>query len=229
MGALLASRLGKIGAGAIALVVIAAALFVYAIGWRPPTGKYAIQGVDVSEAQGDIDWNVLNARGTDFAYLRATFGAAGRDSRFADYWPAAGAADIRRGAVHIWSFCDDPVKQADNFLTTVPRTDDALPALLAIGFSPDCAARPPRAAVIAGLRRFLSMAETHTGEPMLLKISKPAERAYQISAAIPRPVWEMRNFIAPDYAARPWRVWQASDIRRVDGVAGPINWDVVAP
>jgi lysozyme len=49
-----------------------------------------------------------------------------------------------------------------------------------------------------------------------------------LSAALPRPVWAMANLLKPDYAARPWRIWRASNFRRVEGIEGPVNWDVVA-
>ena len=39
----------------------------------------------------------------------------------------------------------------------------------------------------------------------------------------------LKNRFKPDYAARPWRMWRASDFRRVEGVEGPVHWDVVTP
>jgi lysozyme len=225
----LRTRIGRASAGLVVLALVAVALWVYAIGWAPATAKYPIQGVDVSAAQGEIVWPTLAARGADFAYIRATAGAHGRDSRFLANWRGAAAAGLRRGVIHHWSFCDTGEAQADNFVTTVPRDRNALPAVLELDFTPDCDARPDRATLIARVKAFLVVAETHTGEPMLLKITKPVERAYQVSAAIPRPVWEVRSYFAPDYAARPWRLWQASDMRRVDGVPAPVNWDVVTP
>ena len=216
-------------AGAAAVALIALALWVYAARWRPDPARYPIQGIDVSEANGAIDWNTVAARGVDFAYIRATAGAGQRDGRFGANWQAAAAAGLRRGVVHVWSFCAGGVAQADNFVTTVPRVGGALPATLDIAFAPDCDARPSQAALVAQLVRFLSIAETHTGEPMLLKITKPVARAYHLGAILHRPLWEVRDFTAPDYAARPWRMWQASDMRRIDGIDGPVHWDVVAP
>jgi len=221
--------IGRIAAALVLVLLGAIALWVYATGWAPAARKYPIQGVDVSAAQGEIVWPTLAARGVDFAYMRATAGANLRDDRFAANWQASAAAGLRRGAIHRWSFCQNGVAQADNFVTTVPRTAGALPAVLDLSFSPDCDARPARDALIDQIRHFLVIAETHTGEPMLIKITKPVERAYRVSEALPRPVWEVRNFLAPDYAAKPWRIWQASDMRRVDGVSGPVHWDVVTP
>lgn len=225
----LGTRIGRALAVVALLALAAAGVWAYATGWAPATRKYPIQGVDVSEAQGDIDWTTLHARGATFAYLRATVGGAERDGAFERNWAAVTAAGMPRGAIHVWSFCQDAAAQANNFVTVVPRDPEALPAGLELAFSPDCIARPDRATLIAQLKRFLTVAETHTGKPMLLKITKPVERAYRVSAAFPRPVWEAANFFPPDYAARPWRLWQASDMRRVDGVRGPIDWNVVAP
>jgi lysozyme len=83
--------------------------------------------------------------------------------------------------------------------------------------------------VIDELRRFMTMVEEHTRKPVLMKLSRRFDAAYGVSAAIPRPVWAVQDFFPPDYAARPWRMWQANDMRRIDGVSGAINWDVVAP
>ncbi|MCH4554476.1 glycoside hydrolase family 25 domain-containing protein, partial [Aestuariibaculum lutulentum] len=75
-----------------------------------------------------------------------------------------------------------------------------------IAFRDDCTDRPDRAVMIAELSRFVKMVETHVRKPVLLRIAKPVERAYRISAAIDRPVWATGNLLSPDYAERPWRI-----------------------
>ena len=222
-------RIGRAVATVVAFIVLVIVLWVFAISWRPSDKDYAFQGVDVSADQGVIHWPTIQAAGADFGYMRATMGAKGRDAQFPTSWADAHAADIRRGAIHVWSFCQLAADQANNFNTTVPRVDDALPAAVLIDFSDDCTARPDRAVVVDELKRFLTMVESHTGKPVLLKITEPVDRAYTLSAAIDRPLWSTRNFFPPEYAARPWRMWQASDIRRIDGMSGPIHWNVVAP
>ncbi|MEG3088655.1 GH25 family lysozyme [Sphingomonas sp. PB4P5] len=222
-------RIGRAGAMAIVLAVIAITLWVVARGWHPSDRTYAFQGIDIGAEQGPVHWPTVAAGGVDFAYLRATIGATGRDPQFATSWADADTAGMRRGAVHVWSFCSPAADQANNFNTNVPRADDALPAALLIDFAEDCATRPERDVVVEGVTRFVTMVEAHTGKPMLLKISGPVEQAYQLSAAIERPLWTIQNFLPPTYAARPWRMWQASDMRRIDGLNGPIHWNVVAP
>ncbi|MEN2785628.1 GH25 family lysozyme [Sphingomonas qilianensis] len=222
-------RIDRAAAIMVVLGLAAIALWIVARGWHPSDETYAFQGIDITAEQGTVHFPTVAADGVDFVYLRATMGADGRDAQFPTYWADAEAAGMRRGALHVWSFCRSGADQANNFNTNVPRADDALPAAVLIDFTDACAARPPRDTVIAELTRFVMMVEAHTGTPMLLKIAAPVERRYQLSGAIDRPVWSMRNFVRPTYAVRPWRMWQASDMRRIDGLPGPIHWNVVAP
>jgi lysozyme len=222
-------RTGRYAALAITLGLAAIVAWTFALSWRPSSKNYTFQGLDVGEEQGPIDWWTVRAAGTDFAYLRATVGGADRDSRFAENWANVYATGMRRGALHVYSLCNLAADQANNFNTTVPRQNDALPAAVMIDFQPGCPSRPEQRVVIGELKRFLTMVEWHTGKPVLLKISKRFDEAYRVTAAIPRPVWAIQDFFPPDYAATPWRMWQANDMRRVDGVSGPVNWDVVAP
>lgn len=197
--------------------------------WHPAQRDYPIQGVLVSDDDGAVDWPTLAAVPADFAYVRATIGAEARDPRFAENWRGAFAAGMRRGVVHAYSLCQLAADQARNLVTTVPRDEDALPAAVSLSFDDGCAARPDRAVLVGELGRFIAAVETHTGKPMLVRETPEVEAHYQLSTAIARPVWSVGRFFPPAYAARPWRVWEATDLRRVGGVAGPVRWLVVAP
>ncbi|OYY90155.1 MAG: glycosyl hydrolase [Sphingomonas sp. 28-66-16] len=221
-------RLGAIGGLGVVIGLAAIVTWSFAISWQPARRDYPFQGIAVGAAEAPIEWAVVRGGGADFAYLTATIGAEQRDPTFERSWSDVYAAGLRRGAVHVYSLCRLAADQANNFNTTVPRADDALPAAVEIDFHPDCAARPEPGVVADELVRFLTMVEAHTGKPMLLKISKRFEARYHLSAAIPRPIWSEGNFFPPDYAARPWRMWQASDMRRIDGAPTAVRWNVVA-
>ncbi len=197
-----------------------------ATAWHPPTARYPVQGIDLDDRAGPLEWGFVRAAGARFAYLTATVGADRRVPAFEANWNALPAAGLRRGAVHLYSLCQPAVAQANAFNTTVPRSRDALPAAVDVTFRDDCAARPDARALVRDLRQFLTMVEAHTGHPVLLRVAAPVERRYALTAAIDRPVWAMADFVAPDYAARRWRLWRASDMRRIDGIEGPLNWDV---
>ena len=218
---------------AAALLFAAGALGIggwsWATHWRPSPTTYRLQGVDLPADPQGVDWGSVRAAGADFAYLAATAGTRERARGFEANWQALPDAGLRRGAVHLYSLCEDGAAQADAFNATVPRTDDALPPAVDVDLRDGCKPPAPGPAVTDGLRRFVARVETHMGKPVIVRLSGAAERRYALSTALDRPLWLTGNLLRPGYAPRPWRLWRASDMRRIDGVDGPLNWDVVAP
>ena len=119
--------------------------------------------------------------------------------------------------------------QATLFVSTVPRDAAALPPAVLLDFTPDCPNHPGRDTVLSELNTFLNLIEAHSGKPALLRVSKALDAEYDIGGGINRTLWLEGNFLPPDYASRAWVMWTASDMRRVDGVENPVEWDVVAP
>lgn len=220
----------RIWAGvALALALVGVCAWMFAIAWAPPRTDYAIQGIDVSDEDGAVDWFTVKAGDVEFAYARATIGADVRDALFADNWAGIYEVGLRRGAIHGFSLCQLARDQAGAFVATVPRDPDALPAAIDLSFRDDCPARPERDVVLGEVRTLAAILETHSGKPVMLRIDPDFEAHYRVSAAIPRPLWSTGIFFPPTYLARPWRMWQASTIRRIEGVDRPVNWNVVAP
>ncbi|MBX9796190.1 GH25 family lysozyme [Sphingomonas sp.] len=222
-------RMLAFGLPVIALSLTAAAGWQGATSWRPSDTNYRFQGIDVGAEQGPIEWFTLRDQHVDFVYLIATRAATQRDPAFEAGWRGVYGAALRRGAIHVYSLCHLASDQGNNFNTTVPRTADALPPAILLDFQPDCAARPAREVVLGELEVLIAMIEGHSGKPVLLKTSAAFDRYYGVSEAIGRPIWSIGNFFPPSYAARPWRMWQASDMRRIEGAAQPVRWNVVAP
>lgn len=214
--------------GALAVLAIAALLaWRWSAGWHPDEKRFAVQGLTVAADNGPVDWGMVRARGADFAFVTASAGTR-RDPAFEANWNGAHAAGLRHGALHVFSLCEPTADQVTAYLTTVPRAADALPAALALDFTPGCDARPTRAQVLTAIRGFLAPAEYHDGRPMMLRISPAFESEYRVSEAIVRPLWATRRFFEPDYLAQSWRMWQANPARTIDGVANPVAWSVAA-
>lgn len=219
----------RIGAGILlALALIGLTTTLFAIRWRPAVDSFPMQGIDVSAETGAIDWFAVKRGGASFGYARATVGADTRDPAFAGHWRDLFESGLRRGAIHVYSLCQLAADQAGNFVTTVPRSSDTLPAAIELDFTPDCAARPDRNVLIGELVRLATAMEVHTGKPIVLKVSRAFEAQYRVSETINRPLWSAQFFFPPSYFARPWRMWQATTIRRIEGASGPVNWSVVA-
>lgn len=211
---------------ALALIVAAAALWWAWQGWEPSRETYPVQGVAVSAAQGEINWAGVRASGADFAYIHVSTGTRARDGRFPANWAGARAAGLRYGAELTYDPCAQASDQATLFITTVPRDNAALPPAIRLGDVPGCA--PGRDRVLSELNTLINLVEAHSGKPALLHVAPAFERAYRISEGVDRTVWLDGNFFPPDYAARDWVMWTASDGRRLDAIAGPVRWVAVA-
>ncbi|MGC1469478.1 MAG: GH25 family lysozyme [Sphingorhabdus sp.] len=220
-------RLWRYAALALALALGAFVLWRVVLGWAPARDDYPVQGIVADARHGKLDWPMLAATGVDFAYILATDGSKNRDTNFATNMAGAREAGVRFGPLHRYDLCRLASDQATLFITTVPRTDAALPAAVEFGFSEKCASKPDRALVLSEVATFLSQIEAHLGKPAILKISQEFENQYKLSSSIDRTVWLEKTWLLPDYAARPWVMWTANPERRIDGVDEPVQWVVV--
>ena len=120
---------------------LAAALCLGAWGayrfYRPncaAAAQYAVQGVDVSEYQGEIDWPALARQGISFAFVKATEGSGYTDPFFAQNLSGAQAAGLYAGAYHFFSYDSPGQTQAENFIAAVPQTPGALPPVVDVEY-----------------------------------------------------------------------------------------------
>lgn len=195
--------------------------------WAPSRASFPRQGIDVSHHQGTIQWPAVRAEGVDFAYIKASEGGDLRDPQFAANWTGSGEAGIRRGAYHFYTLCRLASDQAANFMAVVPRERNALPPVIDLEFGGNCAARPARAVLLAELATFINMVEAHSEAPVMLYLTSEFDAFYRISETVNRPLWLRRPAFMPDYGARPWVVWQVNPRRRINGIDGPVDWNVV--
>jgi lysozyme len=221
------SRYFRVGAIALAVALGFYVVWNYATGWAPSRDEYAVQGIVVSEANGKPDWAQLGATGVDFAYITAVEGARGRDRQFQANLEGVKQAGIRYGALHHFDICRLASDQATLFITTVPRSEAALPPAVQLDFSDTCKGRPNRALILSELATFLGQIESHSGMPAILLLTPEFEKEYGVSSAIDRTVWLEGNWFLPDYSARPWVMWTANTARHIGGIDGPVRWAVV--
>lgn len=88
------------------------------------TTSNVLQGIDISYAQGLIDWDkVANSKLIDYAFCKATEGTAHADNQFKRNWDAIKAHGLVRGAYHFARPNIDAVAQAKYFVSTVGPLD----------------------------------------------------------------------------------------------------------
>lgn len=209
-------------------IAVALALLVYARAWAPSRNEYPVQGVTIGSDEGKVDWGTLAAQGTDLAYVRAVRSGSERDAAFAANWRGVRAAGMRYGALLDYSLCNKASDQGTRFMTTVPRDNAALPPVIRLAFDPRCTARPGRDRLLSELNTLINLIESHAGKTVVLNVTEDFDLAYTVGSGINRTLWLDQNFFPPDYAPRPWVMWTATDMRHIDGVEGPVRWNVVA-
>ena len=96
--------------------------------------RYCVQqGIDVSQWQGEIDWNAVAASGVEFAYIRAGYrgysdGEIHTDERFEQNVTAARAAGLEIG-VYFFSQAVSPEEAAEEARWLLEHADGYDPAL----------------------------------------------------------------------------------------------------
>lgn len=224
-----------------ALLVVATVAAVVLVGgglaawlWfvRAPTYRGGLEpgeryGIDVSTHQRSIDWDRVHRDGIDFAYIKATEGGDFVDDRFAANWAAAADAGVQRGAYHFFTLCRPGADQADNFLRTVPRADDALPPVVDLEFVGNCSGRPEPDALRRELMVFVERVEAATGKKVVFYVMDDFDQRYGVRRALDRRVWVRSLFQRP--ATDDWLIWQSSDVATVAGIEGGVDLDVMKP
>ena len=94
------------------------------VGWtnEPVTvcaGGTTVEGVDVSEFQGSINWNSVHSSGRDFAITRVSDGTGHLDPTFAANWAGIKAAGMVRGVYQFFEGTESGTAQADLLIQQV--------------------------------------------------------------------------------------------------------------
>jgi lysozyme len=186
----------------------------------PSFGRYPVQGIDVSHHQGTIDWTKLKGLRAQFAYIKASEGAAYRDSMFTANWNGALAAGVVPGSYHYFSLCRTGAEQATNFIAAAAWTKVVgLPPAVDLEFRGNCGRRPSAAEFSAELQRFLELVETEWGCRPVLYVTEEFYYPYVAAAFGSYPLWVRNIFAEPQLAGgRAWRIWQFANRGRLSGI-----------
>lgn len=194
-------------------------------GWQPSREQWPVQGVEVGEDDGPIDWTALKTIGVDFAYVDASASVFARDANFTANLEGARAVGLQVGAVHEYDPCQPADKQAANFVTVVPRDARLLPSAVSLDrLAEDCPGKVTEAGVESELTTFLNQVETHTGKPVILKLGPKFQDRYHVASAVNRNLWLVRTRFEPDYAGRPWALWTANGALKTEAAEKPLRW-----
>lgn len=216
---------GLAAAGVMAALLVA--VYQAYARFEADRGRYPIQGIDISEAQGEIDWDTLAGHlQAGFVYMRATEGTTQNDARFEVNWAAAGRLGIWRGAYHVFDPCRAGAEQARAFLAAVPVEPEALPPAVVLEPGSGCSDWPTRDALLAELAAFLAPVDRQYGKPTVLLATGDVYRTYLAGALDDRAYWLHSLIARPRYGPEAWYFWQYNDQGWREGIGGPVNLDV---
>jgi lysozyme len=203
-------------------------------------GPVTVEGIDVFDGQGSIDWAAVQADGVRFAMIKATQGTYDTQSTFSSNWAGSRAAGLRRGAYHFFDPTEDGVAQAAYFLSVVGTLHaDDLPPMLDLEcpdgdancLDPGESGQAPPADIRPRIQGFLSTVEKATGKKPLVYtfasyfvqsgVDATGLDAYPLFIAYPTA-----GACFPVPSPWPWAVmWQYSFTGSVRGIGVAVDRD----
>lgn len=194
---------------------------------RIPSG-YSVHGIDVSRWQQRIDWKrVAKMRDNDisiqFAFIKATEGEKLIDPYFSLNWRQSRKNGLLRGAYHYFSPTVSAQVQANLYLQTVDFAPGDMPAVLDVEELGNLSPVELRKRV----SQWLKIVAKHTGRKPIIYSGAAFYHANLAGYFDEYPWWIAHYYQRrPDSGTRAWRFWQHSDRAQVDGINGPVDFNV---
>ncbi len=194
---------------------------------RIPT-KYSIHGIDVSYAQGKIDWYKVRAMEDDdvrirFAFIKATEGLLTVDPYFKRNWREAAKVGIICGAYHYFRPKKNGTWQARFFLQNVNLEKGDLPMVVDIetldGLPPEKMRRE--------LTGFLLSVEIKTHAKPIIYSGLSFYNDYLKGYFDEYPFW-IAHYYQDHLNVNPttnWWFWQHSDKAHINGINHAVDFD----
>ena len=203
--------------GALTAATAAGALFFSTA--RVNTSKYPVFGIDVSNYQGDINWNELEAQNVSFAFIKATEGSGHTDESVRRNLERAASTGIKVSAYHFFSFDSAGETQADNFISSVDRSEIDMPPVVDIEYYADKRKhKPSKEDTEKILRPLLDRLEDYYGVKPIIYTTLPVYYRYVKESFSDYPLWIRCVNCEPDILQ--WKFWQYSDKGRLTGYNG---------
>lgn len=196
--------------------------------YRQMYPQYSLFGIDVSEYQGDIDWEtVLDKNKIDFAFVRATAGNDTKDKNFSENWRQLKKFNVPRGAYHYYRPNENSTEQADLFVKNVVlEKGDFVPVLDIEKYSKVQSITSLK----NGLLNWLSIVEAHYGVvPIIYTYSNFYEKVIRDDKHFRKyPIWiahysEKEN---PKKLPSEWVFWQFCENGRLEGIETNVDIDI---
>ncbi len=183
-----------------------------------PENKETLEGIDVSNHQGKIIWTDIDQRIVNFAFIKATEGTTFTDKSFAKNWKASQDAGFLVGAYHYFNIVSDGQKQAEHFISVVPKEINTLPPVIDIEEVGENQAK-----LIIELKKYAKTIEDHYGIKPIFYVNKQTYELYIRDHFTDYLIWfAVYN---PQPPSIDWTFWQYTDNGSSLGIKGPVDFN----
>ena len=192
-----------------------------------PSG-YNIHGIDVSHYQRGINWELVKAMKKkniqiQFAFIKATESNYKVDAFFFRNWKGSKENGIIRGAYHYFDASNDAKQQAILFSEVVNLKKGDLPPVIDIektcGVSNEVLCKK--------LNTFIKYTEQHFGITPIIYTYADFYKDHLEGNFDNYPLW-IAHYTANKNprVKRQWHFWQHHETGRVNGIKGPVDFNV---
>jgi len=191
-------------------------------------GSGSVQGVDVSNWQGSIDWSQVAASGKTFGYVEVGDGSF-VDSFFVSDYTGMKSVGMTAGGYFFFEPDQDPTAQANLFISNLREAGFA-PGDLRPAFDVEVMKGQSAATVLANLQTAINVVQSNLGVTPAIYTGydfwdyslggSTAFGAYPLWMA-----WWSTNCPSLPNGWNTWAVWQYSDTGYVPGIYGPVDLD----
>lgn len=217
------------GAAAVLLACIAALVFAALVPARaiPPSGGRQYRGMDISEFQGEIDFEEARRSGIEAVYIRAGAGEY-TDEYFAENYERARAAGLKTGFYHYVTArsVEEGRRQARFFASLAAGREPDMRLAMDFESFGSLSVREINAISEAYLDELTAL----TGkEAVIYSDLSNARSVFSRELAEKYPLWAAQYGVEEPSANGKWREWvgfQYTDVGRVGGIYGNVDRDI---
>ena len=216
------------------LIIVLIAFIIYLMiinGYIIPTKleaeKYEVKGVDVSEYQGEIDWDKIKSQGIDFAFIKATEGSTSKDNYFDTNFSKLKQMDnMLVGCYHFFSFETKGEEQAQNYINVVGNVENDNSLIIPIVdieyYSYYKKAKPSKEWVLEELQNLLNKMEEEYRLKPIIYTTMEFYNDYIKGNFEEYDLWIRDIVFNPslNLENRKWEFWQYTGKGRLDGYKG---------
>lgn len=190
------------------------------------------EGIDVSNHNGNVDWNKVAESGKKFTFVLSSDGEDFSSKKFDEQYQGAKDAGLMAGAYHFGRPDEDPVKQADKLLQNAKYTNDGKTLPPVLDLEPDtkgdnCYSKSP-AEMNEWTKTFNDKVKKETGKDAIIYVSPSfwKQCAGSTDQFKQNPLWLASYGVSDPKVPGGWEqetFHQYSSTGNVPGISGPTD------